>query len=619
MLLSFFIFSPKSGRGPFVITYLIEIIFGRSLWPSGMSLCTLPVPVSPDHLAISPQIDVVLFTTDTHLMLCRRSGQQVWSARLPLVQGKVDAVSSIAWSPDGHMCAIVTSSGSVVNYDVSSGRPVAQGYMKKMSNISSVAWSPQISQESILKSVAVLAGDLSAAPELGNGSTFAAFGSRSGTLKISLFGALDLDEISLNNSGNDSVYLVVANEVEGEYAAIQGTCLYVYRNSIGYSSTGTHTEKDKDSQMMEKIYEQAGLNTSQEKITTHQGAVAIVLADKLLTQCDRLQETLIAIRETNYNFIQPYAAVPTVGDPAPDDIWEELKDKFRRALLSASMTGKRNPQLKAWVQNQHEQGFKRWYKNQSQNWDALNRIATQDLLPVLIRLIAIWRLLKLDSDATHRLHILVSDVILTVVPRRELFELQAGYLEYLFRDEIDRPIAVTRLSSVPVQKVGRAVLNGELLGDLDASLGYLAHEIAEEIHGELGRAVAKIRSRIKGKFALSFKRDLGEKATHICHNSTTKEFKVILQSGKVIRVSSSGSVSKFCDVSHSCPSFIGDTDDIICLDNDTHSIMLSNGITVPLEFPAISVTARRENQQIIACVLSEDCQHYQFIKVEESR
>lgn len=573
------------------------------------------MPVSSDHLAISPQIDVVLFTTSTHLMLCRRSGQQVWSTRLPLVEGKSDTVTSIAWSPDGDLCAVVMGSGSVVTYDVSSGRSVAQNHMKKISNISSIAWSPQSSRESIDKAVEFIVGEFSPATELGNESTFAAFGTRDGNLKVSMFGALDIDEIPLNNNDQTGVYLVAANEADGEYAAIQGTTFYIFRTALESSTRATKTCVDMESLMLKKIYEQTGLTTNQEKILTHQGALATVLADNLLAQCIKLQNTLEAIRDANLQFIKPYFSSSTVDDLTQDRPREAQMEIFRRALLSASMTGKRNSQFKQWVESQHEQGFKRWYKNQSQSWDTLYRIATQDLLPVLLRFIVIWRLLELDSDATYRLHILINDVILAIVPRRELFELQAGYLEYVFRDEIDRPIAVTKMSIVPVQKVGEAVLNGELFGDLDASSGISTHQTAAEIHYQLNHAVTKIRSQIKGKIALFLKLDLGERASHLRHNPITKEFKIILESGKTTTVGASGSVSTENDISRSRSSFIGDTDDIICLDA-AKSLVLPNGTAFPLEFPAISVAARREQQGIVACVLSEDCRHYQFIRVD---
>src|SRR3989442_25143 len=103
---------PRWMQRPLLIYYLCSVLFL-------LGACASPAPVRPSHANISQPLGTMLYT----------------------YRGHVNAISGLAWSPDGTRIASASYDKTVQVWDVATGKGLVT-YRQHSNLVTAVAWSP---------------------------------------------------------------------------------------------------------------------------------------------------------------------------------------------------------------------------------------------------------------------------------------------------------------------------------------------------------------------------------------------------------------------------------------------------------------------------------------------
>jgi len=520
-----------------------------------MSLCTLPTPVSSDVFGISPAINVVLFFTETHLLLCRKSGQQVWSSRLPAPGVRP---AKLEWSANGEVVAVVFDNGSMTAYDVANGR--IKPKLGIESGVSSAAWSDTSTQseeqeedDSLLR--------------------LAAVGGTNGQLSIRVDGALVIDDLHV---GSGPVQAVSVNEDLGEYAVVCDEKLSTIRIKS------------------DNISSPSSLRSARAI------AEAVRLMDSVQESIAKVSESFQDMENINNGFFRPLL------NKEPDDVQLELS--------TLALTGFVSEFAEAWIKEQHELGFIKWYKAVSQCWNTVKNTFKHPLIPQTEHLIIIFGDISADSSELQGLLKSIYSLFRVVESRQPLFERVATFIEYVFTEEISRPISTTRLGKVDLQLVINDILHENFLGKVEPHYADDLTEYASKSRSILELKVGGIREQVRKQLTLT---------TAFQANGSIDQmlpmkwgYKLIIDDNKLVEINETGE-SKTTDIKTSGNILVSTSRNPVHLGmNVAERKVQFEGVCIDLDFEPRAITARYDNESaLIACVMSEDRQHYQFVEI----
>lgn len=571
-----------------------------------MSLCTLPSPVSAQLLSLSPVASVALFITDKQLSLCRKSGQQVWGARV-LNRSPIVGVS---WSSDGELFALFHESAEVSVCSVTNGRPIEVSL--NFSDVTSVAWAAQPALNQNSMATLMKQNDLwSAINKFGGlnddfeATPVAAMGTKSGNLRVCLYGALDIGDVRIDsgpNSGSE-IDFVVANESNDNYLVVQGQQLTRIRSrptscdaSVGGNVTSSSSQADLNQVLSILGVENTNFTAELEKQKIQRLALAIRLILRLEKSAHQLNKSLDAMNKLNVEFFKP------IG-------YDGVKDVLLKALAFGEIT------QAEWINRQHEQGFKIWYKSCLQHWDELRSSLTEKLLPLVEQILVMFGSLGVELKPALLLQEYLFILTQKVATHHEAFEKQAMFLEKVFTDEIDRPIQVTTLQSCDAEEIAGAIFSGTSLGALDVTLGTDIVGQSDILRKNLDEMAASSRSNLISRLEVVHSVQLDSEVLHV--RAVGDSFALILKSNYLVHVTNECIVYQVDPIEGSNPVFTGFGSDILSIDQSNSALIHNNGTKIELGFEPSALATRIDETEnkVVACVLSHDCQHYQFVEI----
>ena len=590
-----------------------------------MNIVKLPEKVSP-IFSFCPYTNVFLFVSEHNLLLCRRSGKLVWSIK----RYCPDEVKSITWSLDKLYFALVYSTGKYSVHSVSSGRvspefvldsKCAEGAL----NVTCVEWSdfdlmisdqqnideqlnsnqnleldtnsmyvsdnwgPKksiISQTdptrflnsnivpSLIPQVPALEATLNA--HCINPSISIA-ASDSGSVLIKLRRSLELPEIEMPLK--DPVHSVTFNERIGEFACAQKNLIYVYR--------------------AEEIASKDFCKIS-----------ALVKCKLLMEQTcslwDTISESCENYRQLNVDFFKP------LGDSYSDA-------KF--LLMKAILGGLIAPETTEWIKFHHEQGFIRWYKRSQASMILVIDELKNRMIPLIEEIMQQYQFLGYDQKLLSTLLMNVFELLEKSSIMYTDFQYVAPYIQYLFVEETDRPIAITDLK--------------------DCKLEYSIHAISFSFFEDwkFDPALEKLRPKFPEALAY-FKGVLSENCTYfkeyfkptytaqLPSNITALkflkrgEYAVILDNNQTAHVKpdprinidedSSGVQIDLGFIEGEKLRFSGLSDTIVSLDKENQKVIYNNK-DIKLDIDPEEIATRVDGTNVIACILASDCRQFQVI------
>lgn len=568
-----------------------------------MSLCTLPSPVSAELLSLSPVASVALFVTDKQLSLCRKSGQQVWGVRIfnrsPIV--------AVSWSSDGELFALFHENAEVTVCSVTNGRPIEVSL--NFSDVTSVAWvaQPALNQNSLAN--LMKQNDIwSAVNEFGGlnddfeATPVAAMGTKTGNLRVCLYGALDIGDVRVESGprAGSAIDFVVANESNDNYLVVQGQQLTRVRSKPTTCDPDVKHNPTSRAELQQVLsilgVQNTNFTAEMEKQRIQRLALAIRLIFRLEKSSLQLNRSLEAMNKLNTEFVKP------IG-------FDEIKNVLLKALVFGELS------QTEWINSQHEQGFKIWYKSCLQHWDELRASLTEQLLPLVEQIIVMFGSLGVELKPALLLQESLFELTQKVATHHEAFEKQATFLEKVFTDEIDRPIQVTTLSACDAEDIAQALFSSSSLGTLETSLGTDIVEQSTVLRGNLEETAASSRRDLMSRLEVVHSVQLDSEVMSV--RAVGDSFALILKSNQIVHVSNECVVYEINSIEGTNPVFTGFGSDILSIDQANSALIHSNGTRFELGFEPSALATRIDETEnkVVACVLSHDCQHYQFVEI----
>lgn len=547
-------------------------------------MSVLPEPATP-VFAVCPFSNLFLFVSEQSTFLCRRSGQLVWTAR----RAVSSPVRQIVWSPDQQYFAFVYESGEYTVHTMTSGR-VAPEFVPAQTAVSCVAWSPSTPDQT-----AAGADSIARRPVIDRAPTItadkqkalskpavSALGTRDGRVLLTLCRSLVLPPLVVSE---EPVSFVYTDEAGGELAVLAGRTLRVF--SVPPPQPRGRTTS---SHLLFPKLPNAPFRNARELVGP------LVRSEELL---DRLVEgwNLVRGKCTDYFALNErfFEALRIDSEPAPE-----------AQLTVAMLTGRNSQAMLSWMQQQHEQGFIRWYKQAQSRLEEAQLKLRVDLISLAEELLLRFRTVNAPTKSLSKLLEVAYQFVRALGAATQDFEVIAPFIQYLFVQETDRPIAVTRLANTDLALCVDTI-GASFFGDADL---YRYLESVDDFLQNARNDFATVLSR-EGTGLLALYKPLWDYTfsddVRMLRRISAGQYAAILVSNS-LNVVIEGTQKRSHQIQEGS-AFLGLRDAYVFPDPESRTVTIQDGEhdhILQLGFEPSGVAARMENSTAIVCVLSAD-------------